>query len=124
MRILVGTAALAALFVAPAHATSPPAMTEVVVSLDAPPLATAVRQSRVLTVRVRTARLDLASPLSAGYLRSLATAQRQLTARITATISQSSVTWHYQIVLNGLAVSLPSADLAKLAATPGVAKVW
>ena len=78
----------------------------------------------MLTARVRTARLDLASPSSAGYLRSLATAQRQLAARITATIPQSSVTWHYQVVLNGLAVFLPRADLARLAATPGVAKVW
>ena len=95
-----------------------------VVTLDAPPLATAVRQSRVLTARVRTARLDLASPSSAGYLRSLATAQRQLAARITTTIPQASVTWHYQVVLNGLAVYLPRADLARLAATPGVAKVW
>ena len=118
MRILVGTAALAALFVAPAHAASPPAMTEVVVTLDAPPLATAVRQSRVLTARVRTARLDLASPSSAGYLRSLATAQRQLAARITTTIPQASVTWRYQVVLNGLAVSLPRADLARLARHP------
>jgi subtilisin family serine protease len=124
MRILVGTAALAALFVAPAHAASPPAMTEVVVTLDALPLATAVRQSRVLTARVRTARLDLASPSSAGYLRSLAMAQRQLAARITTTIPQASVTWRYQVVLNGLAVVLPRADLARLAATAGVAKVW
>ena len=99
-------------------------MTEVVVTLDAPPLATAVRESRVLTARVRMARLDLASPSSAGYLRSVATAQRQLGARITATIPQSSVTWHYEVVLNGLAVYLPRADLARLAATPGVAKVW
>src|SRR6478672_9139355 len=124
MRILVGMAALAAVFVAPAHAASPPAMTEVVVTLDAPPLATAVRESRVLTARVRMARLDLASPSSAGYLGSLATAQRQLDARITATIPQSSVTWHYEVVLNGLAVYLPRADLARLAATAGVAKVW
>jgi subtilisin family serine protease len=124
MRILVGTAALAALFVAPAHATSHPAMTEVVVTLDAPPLATAVRESRVLTARVRMARLDLASPSSAGYLHSLATAQRQVGSRITATIPQSSVTWHYEVVLNGLAVYLPRADLPRLAATPGVAKVW
>src|SRR5262249_44576754 len=91
IRILV-TAALAAVFVFPAQAAPTP-MVEVVVSLDAPPLATAIKQSRVLAASVKAKRLDLASPTSVAYVRSLVVAQRQLAARITTTIPASRVTW-------------------------------
>lgn len=99
-------------------------MVEVVVTLDAPPLATAIRQSRVLSARTKALRLDLSSPTSMGYVRSLAAAQSRLAARITTALPRAGVTWRYQVVLNGLAVYLPRADLAKLASMPGIAKVW
>ena len=60
----------------------------------------------MLTARVRMARLDLASPSSAGYLRS-SRRPRQLGPG-SGDDPQASVTWHYQVVLNGLAVSLPA----------------
>ena len=85
-------------------------MVEVVVTLDAPPLATAIRQSRVLSARTKALRLDLASPTSMGYVRSLAAAQSRLAARITTALPRAGVTWRYQVVLNGLAVYLPRAD--------------
>lgn len=123
MKILVTAAALAALFVAPAQAAQP-RMVEVVVTLDAPPLATAITQSRVLTARVKAQRLSLTAPTSIAYVRSLVSAQRQLAARIETRIPASRITWRYQVVLNGLAVYLPHSDLARLESTPGVARVW
>jgi subtilisin family serine protease len=95
-----------------------------VVTLDAPPLARAIQQSRVLTARAKAERLDLRSPTSLAYLRSLAAAQRALAARIVASVPGARVTWRYQVVLDGLAVLLPRAQLPRLAAVPGVAQVW
>jgi subtilisin family serine protease len=99
-------------------------MVEVVVTLDAPPLAEAIQQSRVLSARARAARLDLRSATSLDYLRSLASAQQAVAARIVRTIPAATISWRYRVVLDGLAVVLPRAELSRLAATPGVAKVW
>src|SRR5918996_1147074 len=71
--------------VAPAMAFgAPPAAgkVEVVVTLDAPPLAQAIASSRALTAQARSARLNLRSPTSVSYLRSLAATQRALARRI------------------------------------------
>ncbi|HET8892527.1 MAG TPA: S8 family serine peptidase, partial [Gaiellaceae bacterium] len=59
-------------------------------------------------------RLDLRAPASVSYLRTLATAQRQLAAHITAAIPQARVRWHYSLVANGLAVVVPRSQLATL----------
>ena len=73
---MIAAAALAALAAAPA---AQPArgngLVEVVVSMDAPPLAYAISKSRVLTGRAKAQRLDLRTPTSVGYLASLATAR-------------------------------------------------
>ncbi|HZP30651.1 MAG TPA: S8 family serine peptidase, partial [Acidimicrobiia bacterium] len=123
--VLIGAVALGALTLSPA---AQPARTdglvEVVVGLEAPPLAEAITQSRVLTGRVKAQRLDLRSPTSLGYLGSLASAQRTLAARITAAIPAARITWRYRVVLDGMAVLLPRSELPRLAATPGVARVW
>ncbi len=84
----------------------------------------AVQQSRVLTGRAKAQRLDLRSPTSVDYLRSLTNAQRVVATRITTALPASRVTWRYQVVLDGLAVLLPRDQLGRLAAVPGVAKVW
>jgi subtilisin family serine protease len=99
-------------------------LVEVVVTLDAPPLAEATHQSRVLTARARAARLDLRSPTSLAYLHSLDTAQRLVAASIVRRLPAARVTWRYRVVLDGLAVLVPRDALPKLAAVPGVAKVW
>jgi subtilisin family serine protease len=122
--VIIAAAALAALAAAPAAAPASPDFVEVVVTLDAPPLAEAISKSRVLTAAARTQRLDLRAPMSRGYLASLATAQRTLAARIATTIPASRVTWHYSVLLDGLAVLLPRSELGHLAATPGVVQVW
>ena len=123
--VVIAAAALAALLVAPAaQSARGDGPVEVVVTLDAPPLAEAISKSRVLTSTAKAQRLDLRAPMSRGYLASLATAQRALAMRITTAIPESRVTWHYSVVLNGIAVFLPRSELGRLAATPGVARVW
>jgi subtilisin family serine protease len=122
--MLVLAAALAA-FSFPAVGQGAPAQpVEVLVTLDAPPLAQAIQRSRVLTARVKARRLDLRAPTSTAYINSLAVAQRALAARIAASIPEARVTWRYQVVLDGMAVLVPRGELGRLASVPGVAKVW
>jgi subtilisin family serine protease len=118
--VLCGLAALSA--AGPAAAGTP--RTEVVVTLDAPSLALATSQSRVLTRAARTRRLDLRTPTSVGYLRSLAGAQRALQNRIQSALPQANVRWHYSIVLDALAVDLPTSEVSRLSSLPGVAQVY
>jgi subtilisin family serine protease len=121
---LLLAAALAAVFfpaVAQGAASDP---VEVVVTLDAPPLAQAIQRSRVLSASFKAQRLNLRLPSSVAYVRSLALAQNALAARITTTVPAARVTWRYQVVLNGLAVVVPRSELGRLASLPGVAKVW
>lgn len=97
---------------------------EVVVTLDAPPLAQAIQRSRVLSAHYKAERLSLRAPTSVAYLRSLTLAQGALATRITTSVPSARVTWRYQVVLNGLAVVVPRSELRRLATVPGVAKVW
>jgi subtilisin family serine protease len=114
----------AALVVAwPAAAAGTP-RTEVVVTLAAPSLAQATFQSRALTKVARTRRLDLRTPTSVGYLRGLAAAQRTLQSRIERTLPAAKVRWHYGIVLDAVAVDLPSSQVSRLTQLPGVARVY
>ena len=115
----------ASLAVAPAApAAQPERSTEVVVALEAPPLARAVARSRALSATARKRRLSLASPFSRSYLRSLAATQRTLSARIERAIPAARVRWRYSVVLNALAVVVPAAQAERLEAMPGVARVY
>src|SRR5579864_5741803 len=98
-------------------------MAEVVVTLPRPPLAVAAESDRSLASATSHHRIDLRAPAAVSYLRTLASAQRTLQNRIATAIPGSSVRWRYSVVLNGLAVVLPKADVARLAAIPG-ATVW
>jgi subtilisin family serine protease len=109
---------------AAAHARAVSGLVEVVVTLPQPPLAEAVARDRTLAARATTRhRLDVRAPASVSYLRSLATAQRTLQARIAARIPAARVRWHYGVVANGVAVALPPGELAALRRIPG-ATVW
>jgi subtilase family protein len=109
---------------ASAHVPAAPSLTEVVVTLPQPPLAEAALHDRALAASATTHhRLDLRRPAAVSYLRTLASAQRALQARIESAIPGASVRWHYSVVLNGLAVALPPSDVARLAAIRG-ATVW
>ncbi|HEX3807291.1 MAG TPA: S8 family serine peptidase [Gaiellaceae bacterium] len=85
-------------------------MTEVVVTLKAPPLSRFGR--------------SLQSASHAAYLKQIEAAQAVLTQRIETSLPGSSVRWHYRLVADGLAVVLPKSETAKLADLPGVAEVW
>jgi subtilisin family serine protease len=107
-----------------AYAAATPRQVEVVVALDAPPLARAIASSRALTTAARTRRLNLRAPTSVAYLRALATAQASLEARITGAIPDADVRWRYRIVLNALAVAVPFTEARRLSSLPGVARVY
>jgi subtilisin family serine protease len=99
-------------------------LVEVVVTLPRPPLAEAIRRDRGLAARATTdRRLNLRAPASVSYLRTLASAQRRLQARIEAAIPSAAVHWRYGVVLDGMAVVVPRSQLGRLAAVPG-ATVW
>src|SRR4029453_12448684 len=123
--VLIAVAALAALIVAPVgQPARSDGLVEVVVTMEAPPLADAIARSRVLSGRVKAQRLNLRTPTSVGYLTSLATAQRALASRITTSIPASRITWQYRVVLAGLPVPPPPPELGRLDAMPGVERVW
>ena len=107
-----------------ARPSAPARLTEVVVTLPQPSLSEAVLQDRALAATAtKHRRLDLRTPAAVSYLRTLASAQRTLQSRIARAIPAASVRWRYGVVLDGLAVVLPTSDLARLAAIPG-ATVW
>ena len=107
-----------------APAPSGAGLVEVVVTLPQPPLADAIMHDRLLAKATTTRhRLDVRAPASVSYLRTLASAQRSLQARISAAIPDSSVRWHYGVVLNGMAVVVPRSQLGRLSSVPG-ATVW
>ncbi len=72
----------------------------------------------------RHTRLDVRALSSRTYLRTLASAQRALQARIERTVPGAGVRWRYSVVLDGLAVVVPRSEAARLASIPGVARVW
>jgi subtilisin family serine protease len=113
---------------AAAGASTPPPVTphlvEVVVTLPQPPLAAAIEHARQLAAATtRHRKLNVRAPASVSYLRTLASAQRTLQSRIETRIPAAHVHWHYGVVLNGIAVSLPGDQLGELARIPG-ATVW
>ncbi|HEY2073386.1 MAG TPA: hypothetical protein VGG88_07415, partial [Gaiellaceae bacterium] len=107
-----------------ARAGASPSLTEVVVTLPQPPLAEAILRDRSLAAATTVHhRLDLRTTAAVSYLRTLASAQRTLQSRIVQAIPGASVRWRYDVVLNGMAVVVPKADVSRLASIPG-ATVW
>jgi subtilisin family serine protease len=100
------------------------ATTEVVVELDRLPLARAVAESRVLTASAKSGRLAADSPFGSGYLRRLEAHQRGVEGRIVGAIPRARVRRRYGVVLNALAVVLPTRALPRLRAVAGVAGVY
>ena len=68
--------------------------------------------------------MGLQARRSPGYLRSLESDQAELEQRIAAEIPSAKVRWHYRYVLDALAVVVPSGQIDRLAALPGVARVY
>jgi subtilisin family serine protease len=122
---LVGSLSLVATAGAGASARAANDLTvEVVVTLPQPPLARAILGNRLLAAETMTHhKLNLRAPASVSYLRTLASEQRTLQARITAAVPQAGVRWHYSVVANGIAVTVPKSQLHRLSRIPG-ATVW
>jgi subtilisin family serine protease len=104
-----------------AHAA---ARSEVVVELEAPSVSRAVAESRVLTAAAKAGRLDVRAPFGAGHLRTIATEQRAVERRIELVIPGAQVRRRYGIVLNALAVVLPTLRVDRLRAVEGVARIY
>ena len=85
-------------------------MTEVVVTLKAPSLASFGR--------------TLQSSGHTAYRVRMRSAQDALAERVQSTVPGSQIRWRYSIVANGFAVVVPCSELAELAAVPGVDRVW
>ena len=114
--------ALAATASASRPGASSEPLVEVVVALDAQPLAIA-RPGRTLA-GTGGRRLSLTTSASRSYLRGLAASQSSLQHRIEAAIPQAEVRWRYRVVANGLAVVVPRDQVGRLAAVSGVARVY
>jgi subtilisin family serine protease len=98
-------------------------LVDVVVTLEEPPLAVAA-PGRTLSATGKRSRVNLRTPASRSYLRTLSAAQRTLQSRIATQFPGARFGWQYSVVLNGFSVSLPRAEADRLAAVPGVATVW
>ncbi|HKG10765.1 MAG TPA: S8 family serine peptidase [Gaiellaceae bacterium] len=98
-------------------------LVEVVVTLDEPPLAAAA-PARTLSARGKRSKLNVRTPASRSYMRTLAAAQRSLQSRIATNVPSAQFGWQYSVVLNGFSVMLPRAEADRLASVPGVRKVW
>jgi subtilisin family serine protease len=108
---LAAAAASAVVFVGDGLAArQTPPTTEVVVTLKAPPLSAFGR--------------SLASASHLGYGLQMVAAQNVLAERIVTTLPGAHTRWRYTHVANGLAVVLPRSEVSRLAALPGVARVW
>jgi subtilisin family serine protease len=105
---------------------SSPPLAEVVVTLDSPSLAIAsLHPHRFgLSSFSKTAAANLHSLAGRNYLERLSSLQAVLSHRIEEMVSGASVRWHYRVVANGLAVTLPAAEVESLARVPGVAHVY
>ena len=122
--LLSAAASLAAVLAPVATAGRAAPRTEFLLTLKAPSLATAISQSRVLSAGTKRARLDLRAPTNMSYLRGLASVQRNVQRSITTTLPDTSVRWHYQVVLDGISVVAPPQDAGRLGRLPAVAHVY
>ena len=99
-------------------------LVEVVVTLPRAPLALAAAHDRMLASAVtRRHALDLAAPAALAYVRTLAAAQHEFAARLTAALPEAHVRWRYDVALDGVSVVLPASQLPALRRLPG-ATVW
>jgi len=104
--LLVSVALLTGVAEARPEPTSGP-LAEVVVSLSQRPLAT----TRWLAGRGLQAR-------------TMVTTQRQVEQRLAAALPDAQVRWRYRVVANGFAVVVPKSQVARLAALPGIERIY
>ena len=103
---------------------NPAELVQVVITLDQPPLSRATVQGRTLAATRTRGRVNLRTPASRSYLRTLAGAQRSLQSRIATRFPGARFGWNYSVVLNGFSVVLPRGQADRLTSVPGVQTVW
>jgi subtilisin family serine protease len=108
-----------------ATAPAPVPLTEVVVTLSSPSLASAYA-SGILPRSAGSSgkRLVLGSRVASGYIDRLGGTQTLVARRITTSIPGATVRWRYRVVADGLAVALPKSEVPLLGEVPGVARVY
>ena len=94
----------------------------VIVSLKLAPLAQAY--GRGLYAAGSAQRLNVRSATSRAYLRRIQAEQSAAIAHLHRTLPAARVSWRYQVVLNGFAVSLPAQQLPKLSRQSFATRVW
>ncbi|MCW5849828.1 MAG: S8 family serine peptidase [Anaerolineae bacterium] len=95
----------------------------VIVELADPPLAKALAATDPAQRQGAPGKLDVTGAAAADYTQRLVTAQAQTQAAIAARFPRARVDHLYQVVFNGLALTVPPDDVAALAALPGVRRV-
>ena len=97
----------------------------VIVELVDPPLAQALNAvPNRRAFKTATGKLDLTSAAGSDYTRQLETAQAQTQAALAARFPAAQVDHVYQVVFNGLALTVPPDDIPALAVLPGVRRVY
>jgi len=94
----------------------------VMVTLKQAPLARA--QARSFSILGARQKLNVRTATSREYVAQLQAAQARAVAQLRQAIPSARVSRRYQVVLNALAVSLPQAQLARLARMSFVQRVW
>lgn len=96
-----------------------------IVELTDPPVARQHgSESASPALKVGTHKLDLASAAAKGYTARLEQAQTTFKTTLTAKLPSVSVKHSYQVVFNGLAISLPQTDVHRLSGVPGIKQVY
>src|SRR5690349_25016723 len=108
--LLVGTAAAVLALSGSGVAARPEPMSEVVVTLKAPPLS---RFGRALF-----------SARHAAYSRELTAARVSAERQVLSALPNASIRWEYSVVANGFAVVAPKSEVARLSSLPSVERVW
>jgi subtilisin family serine protease len=129
-RLFLSLLALCALFAAagararPATPSITDPLVEVVVTLPPPPLAQAATTDRQLSLASTTrGRLNVRAPASVSYVRRLAAVQARFESQLAARVPQARIGWRYRVVLDGIAVTVPRSQLARLQGIDG-ATLW
>jgi len=94
----------------------------VIVSLHLPPLAAAY--GRTFAAAQARQKLNVSTSASQRYLARVDAAQRLAVTRLRRAIPQARVDRRFQVVLDGITVTLPATKLARLAALPFAAHIY
>jgi subtilisin family serine protease len=113
-RVRTGT-----LYIPPQHAAG---RVRVIVGLDPAPLAAAY--GRTFAAAGTTRKLDVTTRFSRGYIARVDAAQRAAATHLVRAIPQARIGRRFQIVLDGLTVSLPVTKLPALARLSFVRKIY